>query len=167
MTSNKILKWLLPFIVIGAGAAAVYFFTTPTFSHDYKQLTERVEVGMKYTDPAEQTVYFQPYIENPNPSSDITLTYSADFMSVAVLDEHGNVIKDSVSAPENKNESAANSLQTTLQPGEQEQNTNYYKVRLPDEAQRLQVTFTGQVKDEFGMDKVDESIEININHLTM
>ncbi|SFQ04261.1 hypothetical protein [Salibacterium halotolerans] len=167
MTFHKLLKWLTAFVVIGAGAAAFYFFATPTFSNDYKQLTARVEMGMKYTDPAEETIYFQPYIENPNPSSNITLTHSADFMSIAVLDEHGNVMEDSVTVKENNNDRAAGSLQTILHPGEQEENINYYKVHLPDEAQRLQVTFTGQVKDEFGIDMVDESIEINLNRLTM
>ncbi|MGY4688302.1 hypothetical protein [Salibacterium sp. K-3] len=166
MLSHKLLKWLLPVVLIGAGAAIFYFFATPTFSHDYKQLTERVEVGLKYTNPEEQTIYFHPYIENPNPSSDITLTHNENFISVSVLDEHGDVIENSVTIPEQENSSMKKDIQTTLRPGETEKNTNYYKVDVPEEADRLQLTFTGEVEDEYGFDDVKETIEVDLDYLT-
>ncbi|MFZ4454116.1 hypothetical protein [Salibacterium aidingense] len=162
----KLLKWLVPLFIIGFAAAVVYFFVTPTFSHDYKQLTERVEVGLKYTNPEENTVYFHPYIENPNPSSDLTLTHSRNFIKVCVLNKNGEVLENSVTMPEEETNSEE-MLQTTLAPGEQEQNTDYYRVEFPEEADRIQLTFTGEVDDEYGVDEVEEIIEVNIDYLNI
>ncbi|MDQ0297755.1 hypothetical protein J2S78_000163 [Salibacterium salarium] len=165
MTKATFFKWLTAAVLIGGIAMSVYFFSTPTFSHDYKQLTERVEVGLKYSNPDDETIYFQPYIENPNSSSDLTLTHGHNFIKMYVLDEHGNILEDSVTTNKNDN-TTDGKLQTTLSPGEQEQNTDYYKINFPDNADRLQVTIEGEVEDEFGLDEIEEIIEVDVDYFS-
>ncbi|RSL30280.1 hypothetical protein D7Z54_26550 [Salibacterium salarium] len=166
MTRFTLLKWLITAILVSGVAVTVYFFTTPTFSHDYKQLTERVEVGLKYTNPEDQTMYFHPYIENPNSSSDLTWTHSQNFMKIYVLDQHGNILEDSVTIKGTNNDKTEK-LETTLSPGEKEQNTGFYKIDFPDNADHLQVTIEGVVEDEFGLDTIEEVIEVDIDYFNI
>ncbi|SDI60482.1 hypothetical protein [Alteribacillus bidgolensis] len=166
MNRNKYLKWSLPIFILVILAGAAYFFITPIFSHEYKQLTERVEIGLKYTNPDESVMYVHPYVENPNNTSDLTLTHKQNFINIYVLDEEGNIIENAVTVeePENNN---TDLLQTTLKPGEKEKNICHYKIKFSNDADSLQLNFEGEVEDEFGSAKIEEMIEINLDYLNI
>ncbi|MFB5664197.1 hypothetical protein [Alteribacillus sp. HJP-4] len=164
MNKNKVWKWSLPLMLLAGAVIFIYVAVTPTFSHEYKQLTQRLEVGLKYTEPKDSTMYVLPYVENPN-GSDLTFTHNgSNFFGLEILDKQGNVIKGAVTLEANE-EASPNILKTTLGPGEKESQNHYYKVTLDDEADRIQISYNGKVKDEFGLDKIEEVIEIDVNHL--
>ncbi|RKD76017.1 MULTISPECIES: hypothetical protein [Sinobaca] len=158
------MKWGIPFVIILTLGWTAYYFVTPTFSHQYQQLTERVEVGVKYTNPEESIVYIHPYIENPN-SEEITCFHDDQFVEIRVLDEDGNHLDKAVSMEEKRGASPAD--EETLKPGQKTMNANYYKVELPDNAASIQLIYSGSVEDQYGIDQLEETININLDYLIM
>lgn len=108
----------MPISILAILFASAYFVTTPTFNHDYKQLTERVEIGLKYTNPEKTVIFVHPYVENPN-RSNLTLRHHQNFIKICVLDKNGNVLENAVTVEQMEDEDTK-LLQTTLKPGQKE-----------------------------------------------
>ncbi|WP_143083196.1 hypothetical protein [Alteribacillus iranensis] len=158
-------KWLLlgAFCAIGLGLT-IFLTSTPIFSHSYQQLTERVEIGVKYTNPEKQVMYLQPYVQNPNDASDLTLTLDQDFIEIVVLDDSRDTVEGAVQL-ENINDPSSDMMTTTLGPGEAETAHGYYTVQLSPNARWIQLEFTGDVEDEFGSASIEKLIEVDVQHL--
>lgn len=157
-------RWLLLSLLIILGLGVTFFLTSmPLFTNDYQKLTERVEIGVKYTDPKEDVLYIHPYIENPN-SSELTLTHTQNFIKVDVLDESRNALDEAVVGAR-EDDSTDKTSHTILGPGEMEKTRDYYKLQLPRGARWIQLYFSGDVKDEFGQATVNKMIEVDIKHL--
>lgn len=158
------MKWGIPIVIVLTLGWATYYFVTPTFSHQYQQLTERVEVGVKYTNPEDSIVYIHPYVENPN-NEEITCYHDDQFVEIRVLDENGNHLDEAVSMEEKRGGSSTG--EEVLKPGEKTMNSTYYKVELPDNADSIQLVYNGSVKDQHGIDQVEETINVNLDYLIM
>ncbi|WP_240376232.1 hypothetical protein [Bacillus piscicola] len=163
-------KWLkgaaLCFLSLVAIVFIVFITSKPTFSYNYHKLTERVKIGLEYTDPAKQTIYLQPYIENPNAASNMTLKTNENFITVCVLNESRKVLTHAVKVEQQAGKPTNGLINTTLGPGEKEKNQSYYAIELPDDAKYIQLEFSGKIEDEFGTASIDKMIEVNVNHLT-
>ncbi|MFB4163555.1 hypothetical protein ACE1TI_06845 [Alteribacillus sp. JSM 102045] len=166
MNVKKYLKWTLPVFILACVFGTAYFFVTPSYSHEYKQLTERVEIGLKYTNPEESVVYVHPFVENPNNTTNLKWTHTQNFIKIWVLDEEGNVIDDAVTVEKVEKENA-NLMQTTLKPGQKEKNRHYYKIHFSEDADRLKLSLKGEVEDEFGTAEIEEIIEVNVDYLNI
>ncbi|SDH89114.1 hypothetical protein SAMN05192534_11431 [Alteribacillus persepolensis] len=163
---NWYLSILTLVVLIGI---ASYVFITPIFSHEYTQLTERVEIGLEYTDiSSNKEMYVHPYVENPNSHSDLTITYEEESFDLQVLDANGNVLEGAVTKEyQHRGQSHSEQKQTTLKPGQKEKSVCCYKITFPQEADRLQLAFQGKVQDEFGAAEIKETIEVLLRHLSI
>ncbi|WP_018922961.1 hypothetical protein [Salsuginibacillus kocurii] len=161
-TFNRVLFISGLALLIGVGAYFYSSTTSPTFTQEIHQLTERLEVGVKYTEAENDKVYMLPYVKNPN-NEELTFTHQPNFIEVQMLNTNGEVVEDALYLKDKEEENTIHS--TRLEPGERYVQNNYYVIDLSTEAISLQLSYDGQIDDEFGYVDYQEDVAINIQHL--